>query len=60
MFFFFSGAFHPETECTNVGGNCFLSVHCPEGQSGNEGLCPNQQNQGVECCFGSRYFYRNI
>nr|CAD7458678.1 unnamed protein product [Timema tahoe] len=42
-----------EAPCLRQGGLCLEVVECPEGKlSSQTGLCPDQQNNGVECCFG--------
>ncbi|KAJ8733628.1 hypothetical protein PYW07_014179 [Mythimna separata] len=40
-----------ELPCMAVGGICARSVACPEGTKvGVRGLCPVQQDLGMECC----------
>nr|ATU82430.1 venom carboxypeptidase inhibitor-like protein [Lethocerus distinctifemur] len=42
-----------EAECGRVGGMCMPAEECPRGQLAEpRGLCPQQQNMGVECCHG--------
>ncbi|XP_068217776.1 U-scoloptoxin(19)-Tl1a-like [Palaemon carinicauda] len=41
----------PENPCSQQGGICGLESFCPaEHQFTEKGLCPEQQNKGVECC----------
>ncbi|KAM3955396.1 U-scoloptoxin(19)-Sm1a [Aphomia sociella] len=43
----------PEAPCSSAGGICTIAEDCPEGQLTEEtGLCPEQQSDGVECCYG--------
>ncbi|CAG9800652.1 unnamed protein product [Chironomus riparius] len=39
-----------EHRCSNVGGMCVEKDKCRSLVSAN-GLCPNNQHKGVECCF---------
>ncbi|XP_045506711.1 U-scoloptoxin(19)-Tl1a [Colias croceus] len=42
-----------EKPCSSVGGICTIAADCPKGHlSEKTDLCPSQQKQGVECCFG--------
>ncbi|XP_072935529.1 U-scoloptoxin(19)-Tl1a isoform X2 [Epargyreus clarus] len=42
-----------EAKCREAGGMCVVSRDCPEGSlSETLGLCPQQQDQGIECCYG--------
>ncbi|XP_066996593.1 U-scoloptoxin(19)-Sm1a [Anabrus simplex] len=42
-----------EEPCLKEGGLCLLKELCPRGQlSEKQGLCPEQQARGVECCHG--------
>lgn len=44
-----------EQECLKHGGICMEREKCPPGKlSDIAGLCPIQQAQGVDCCFGSK------
>ncbi|XP_049774589.1 U-scoloptoxin(19)-Sm1a [Schistocerca cancellata] len=48
-----AATFHPEAACSRQGGLCVLAAECPPGSLHNTtGLCPQQQPQGVECCYG--------
>ncbi|XP_066974818.1 U-scoloptoxin(19)-Tl1a-like isoform X1 [Macrobrachium rosenbergii] len=41
----------PENLCSRKGGICGLESFCPpKDQFAEKGLCPKQQNKGVECC----------
>ncbi|XP_042867843.1 U-scoloptoxin(19)-Tl1a-like [Penaeus japonicus] len=45
--------FLPEDPCSREGGLCGLASACPEGlRHPTLGLCPEQQSQGAECCYG--------
>ncbi|KAK8386846.1 hypothetical protein O3P69_017938 [Scylla paramamosain] len=39
-----------ENACSSKGGLCARSEFCPEDGKMEEGLCPKQQADGVECC----------
>ncbi|KAK4323395.1 hypothetical protein Pmani_005889 [Petrolisthes manimaculis] len=39
-----------EMPCNRVGGMCGAAAYCPKGMRAAEGLCPLQQDQGIECC----------
>ncbi|XP_022828369.1 uncharacterized protein LOC111357791 [Spodoptera litura] len=40
-----------ELPCMIVGGTCAKPMYCPDGtRVGTKGLCPVQQEQGMECC----------
>ncbi|XP_050699223.1 U-scoloptoxin(19)-Sm1a-like [Eriocheir sinensis] len=39
-----------EEQCLREGGVCGLASACPTDSRMAEGLCPNQQASGVECC----------
>ncbi|KAK7793249.1 hypothetical protein R5R35_010242 [Gryllus longicercus] len=42
-----------EDPCLRAGGLCVLESECPPGQlAATRGLCPAQQERGVECCHG--------
>ncbi|XP_077302160.1 U-scoloptoxin(19)-Tl1a [Arctopsyche grandis] len=42
-----------EKECAYQGGICTMKDDCPAGSlTAIKGLCPEQQNMGVECCYG--------
>jgi hypothetical protein len=42
-----------EEPCAIVGGICLPVEECPTGQlNSTRGLCPQQQEAGVECCHG--------
>ncbi|RVE47590.1 hypothetical protein evm_007788 [Chilo suppressalis] len=41
----------PEEACSQEGGVCTFEADCPD-PTAEKGLCPNQQSQGVECCYG--------
>ncbi|XP_045760668.1 U-scoloptoxin(19)-Sm1a-like [Maniola jurtina] len=42
-----------EQPCTREGGSCVIAADCPEGLLANtRGLCPKQQERGIECCYG--------
>ena len=43
-----------EHRCSNVGGMCVEKDKCRSLVSAN-GLCPNNQHKGVECCFERKY-----
>ncbi|XP_063597201.1 U-scoloptoxin(19)-Tl1a-like [Penaeus indicus] len=44
--------YHPEEPCSREGGICGLASACPDGFLHQTlGLCPEQQAQGVECCY---------
>nr|WCR32652.1 beta-defensin [Penaeus vannamei] len=44
--------FHPEDPCSRQGGFCGLASACPKDfLHKTPGLCPEQQAQGVECCY---------
>ncbi|XP_064087680.1 U-scoloptoxin(19)-Tl1a-like isoform X2 [Macrobrachium nipponense] len=46
-----SGDIFPENLCSRKGGICGLESFCPpKDQFAEKGLCPKQQNKGVECC----------
>ncbi|XP_026764546.2 U-scoloptoxin(19)-Sm1a [Galleria mellonella] len=43
-----------ELPCLAYGGECSTKAECPDGKlSKISGLCPTQQDQGVECCYRS-------
>ncbi|GBP79498.1 hypothetical protein EVAR_59172_1 [Eumeta japonica] len=42
----------PEIPCTAAGGACVVAADCPRGHRAPDGLCPQQQRLGVECCYG--------
>lgn len=45
-------SFFPEDPCSREGGVCGLVSACPvEKRHPTKGLCPRQQDQGVECCW---------
>ncbi|CAH0698696.1 unnamed protein product [Spodoptera exigua] len=40
-----------ELPCMIVGGTCAKPMYCPDGtRVATRGLCPVQQEQGMECC----------
>lgn len=44
---------NPEETCVRAGGICLPEKECPTGHLNPErGLCPLQQEAGVECCHG--------
>ncbi|XP_069179285.1 U-scoloptoxin(19)-Tl1a [Procambarus clarkii] len=43
-------AFLPEDPCSRQGGICGLLEACPPNERHAPGLCPAQQQDGVECC----------
>ncbi|XP_068226301.1 U-scoloptoxin(19)-Tl1a-like [Palaemon carinicauda] len=46
-----SETFRQEDPCSRQGGICGLEAYCPpEDRYPDKGLCPTQQDQGVECC----------
>ncbi|XP_061708663.1 U-scoloptoxin(19)-Sm1a [Cydia pomonella] len=45
---------HQEEPCSNKGGMCVIAPDCPDGLlTQDSGLCPSQQSDSVECCYGS-------
>ncbi|XP_066941165.1 uncharacterized protein [Macrobrachium rosenbergii] len=43
--------FRPEEPCSSEGGICGLESYCPaQDRFPEKGLCPMQQEKGVECC----------
>lgn len=44
--------FKPEKPCTDAGGVCAHKSLCPHTPYG-EGLCPEQQKCGAECCYST-------
>ncbi|XP_059475399.1 U-scoloptoxin(19)-Sm1a [Neocloeon triangulifer] len=50
---FLNSTVHNEQSCLRTGGNCLPQIECPPGAlSPSKGLCPEQQDLGVECCHG--------
>ncbi|KAL4706093.1 hypothetical protein ACJJTC_017873 [Scirpophaga incertulas] len=43
-------AITPEDPCSQEGGMCTFAEDCDN--PAETGLCPKQQSQGVECCYG--------
>lgn len=43
-----------EPQCTSSGGTCVIEEDCPSGLLAEKGLCPQQQQNGVECCYGGK------
>ncbi|XP_063392733.1 U-scoloptoxin(19)-Sm1a [Cydia fagiglandana] len=45
---------YQEEPCSKSGGMCVIASDCPVGHLTQEsGLCPSQQSDSVECCYGS-------
>lgn len=42
----------PEDKCSEQGGMCISAAQCPDELRAERGLCPTQQSEGFECCFG--------
>ncbi|XP_039286640.1 U-scoloptoxin(19)-Sm1a [Nilaparvata lugens] len=45
-------AYWNEMECLQEGGICLPADECPKGHEAANGLCPAQQENGIECCHG--------
>ncbi|XP_035430542.1 uncharacterized protein LOC118262942 [Spodoptera frugiperda] len=44
-----------ELPCMRIGGTCAKAFACPTGtRVGRKGLCPDQQELGIECCRPNR------
>ncbi|CAH1643124.1 unnamed protein product [Spodoptera littoralis] len=44
-----------ELPCMRIGGTCAKAFACPTGtRVGRRGLCPDQQELGIECCRPNR------
>ncbi|NP_001106745.1 carboxypeptidase inhibitor precursor [Bombyx mori] len=41
-----------EDPCRREGGLCTVAEDCPSDIRARTGLCPKQQKDGIECCYG--------
>lgn len=52
--------FHPENECSRVGGICIERDDCPLERISMVGGCPTQKKSGAVCCHSCKFFYQML